>query len=804
MPSSSASASGTGRPAARPPRALRPATGALLIALVFIAPLAIGTVHEWTRTLVFALAAVLLALTLSERWLAHKRVPITTPFLALVVAVVATALQLVPLPAAVLRLLSPQADEVFTTTLGDYGVHALSLDPAGTWGELAKLSAYAAFFLSAVVYASRSGRRRQLVLAVAGAATLVALIGFAQAAVNSPKLLFVYEPISRGVNEVLVRGTFVNGNHFGALMCIGAPCALAIGLREPEWRAPAFAATIILNIAAVLSLSRAAMIATPLAQLITFGFERWQLRQGTRDGSTGRAFRAVLAVAVIGAIVVTAAVAASRVKPAINRTAAIELEDPFGDPRSKFYTWSSSAKMAMDYRWTGAGRGAYEQAFTQVYDRGGMVRFPWVENGYLQALTDWGVPVALLLLVLAVWSLLIALRRLDPDPLAAGALGAILALAVHEGADFAVELPGVALPALAILATLFSRRGSDPEPGRRMVATTPVWLLAPAIVLVVAFVALRTPRAEAAALELRRDLRDAKQPLAELLPRAEKVRAQHPADFYLHLIVAERLARERNPAAMVWLNDALYLNPSHPGPHLMAGELLSAGGHRQQALLEYRAAVALHPGPRLVWDRVAARWPEMDALLAATPQDDPRLLAQLGRWLVAHKRNADAELVYAKALVLDPHEVAVLQEMTRLALARHDAKAARAHAKVLVLLDDSPPTRLLLARTSLAEGDLASVAKQLDDVADRSPRTFEVELQLALAFSARGSRDLARSRLERLSWATAHGQRIKLHETAAEIERRAGNSHQYEWELEQANRLKKKDKYGREDADSGR
>jgi Tfp pilus assembly protein PilF len=803
MPTASSS-SATGRPAARAPSWLRPSAGVLLIALIFLAPLAIGTVHEWTRALVFALAAVLLALTLTERWLARKRVPITAPFIALCVAVVATALQLIPLPASVLRVLSPQADEVFSTTLGDYGAHALSLDPAGTWGELAKLAAYAAFFLSAVIYASRSGRRRQLMIAVAGAATLVALVGFAQAAVDSHKLLFVYEPISRGVNEVLVRGTFVNGNHFGALMCIGAPCALAIGLREPEWRVPAFAATIVLNVGAVLSLSRAAMITAPLAQLITFGFERWQQRQGARRGSTGSAFRVVLALAIVGAIGVTVAVAASRVKPALNRTAAIELEDPFGDPRSKFYTWTSSAAMAMDYRWTGAGRGAYEQAFTQVYDRGGMVRFPWVENGYLQALTDWGAPVALLLLVLAVWSLLIAMKRLDPDPLAAGALGAILALAVHEGADFAVELPGVALPALAILATLFSRRGSEPEPGRRMVATRPVWLLAPAAVLVVALIALRTPRAEAAALELRRDLRDGKQPIAELLPRAEQVRDEHPADFYLHLIVAERLAREHNPAAMAWLNDALYLNPSHPGPHLMAAELLSASGHRAQALLEYRAAVALHPGPRLVWDRVAARWPELDALLAATPQDDPRLLAQLGRWLVAHKRNEDAEAVFDKALVLDPHEVPVLQELTRLALVRNDAKAARAHAKVLAQLDDSPPTRLLLARTSLAEGDLAGVAKQLDDVIDRSPRTFEVELQLALAYSARGSRDLARSRLERLGWATSGPQRIKLHETAAEIERRAGNSHQYEWEMEQANRLKKKDKNVREDADPGR
>jgi tetratricopeptide (TPR) repeat protein len=542
------------------------------------------------------------------------------------------------------------------------------------------------------------------------------------------------------------------------------------------------------------------MITTPLAQLITFGLDRWQLRhQDARERASraaGIGIRLALGGLALAAMVAGVSVASTRLKTAVDLTAAVELERPFGDPRSKFYAWGSAAEMAMNYRWVGAGRGAYEQAFTQVYDRGGMARFPWVENGYLQSVTDWGVPVALSLLVLAGWSLLIALKRLEPDPLAAGALGAILALAVHEAADFSVELPGVGLPALAVLATLFARRSSESETGRRMLSPRLLWLTAPALVLVVALMAAFTPRAEAMAMDLRRELRDPQHALSELLPRAEAARRAHPADFYLHAIVAERLAREHHPLAMAWLNDAMFLNPSHPAPHLLAAELLAAAGHRSQALLEFKLAAVTAPTPMQVWDRVAQHYPDLSSLLATTTED-PKALVQLAGWLLRHKREQDATSVYERALTLSPHELVVLQELTRLALARRDAAAARRFLDLLLRLDQTVGSRLMAAKTSILEGDLDRAARELDDLGDQSQHRFDVEMELVVAYAKAGKRDRARQRLDRVTWASSRHQRVRLHETAAEIERQAGHQHQYEWEMEQASRLKRRTDDGR-------
>jgi len=168
----------TSRPPSRSAELARRAGGALVIALIFFAPFAIGTVHVWTRSAVFLASALACALVLGGRLAEGRDVIFPLPAVALLVAVLATALQLVPLPAAVLARIAPATHETFSVTLGDYRWHALSLDPPGTWHELAhssgpqqgaasggftelaKLGAYLAFFVAAVNRASRSERRR--------------------------------------------------------------------------------------------------------------------------------------------------------------------------------------------------------------------------------------------------------------------------------------------------------------------------------------------------------------------------------------------------------------------------------------------------------------------------------------------------------------------------------------------------------------------------------------------------------------------------------------------------------------------
>src|SRR5262250_3378160 len=131
--------------AAKGRSALSAAAGALVLAVVVAAPIAIGTVHASTRAVVGAACAAALLLVVVDRVRQGRSLPLPAPALALAVAVGATALQLVPLPQRLLAVLSPATDDLLSTTLGDYGAHALSLDPQGTAIELGKLAAYLAF-----------------------------------------------------------------------------------------------------------------------------------------------------------------------------------------------------------------------------------------------------------------------------------------------------------------------------------------------------------------------------------------------------------------------------------------------------------------------------------------------------------------------------------------------------------------------------------------------------------------------------------------------------------------------------------
>src|SRR5262249_28984822 len=193
---------------------------------------------------VFAGAAIMLAASVGERVRRRGSLVLPPPAVALAIAAAATALQLVPLPEGVLAALSPTTDEVLRAVLGDYGSHPLPRDPPGTVAELAKLAGYLAFFVAAVAVSTRSRGRRRIVVGVAALATVVAALALVEQATGTHKVLFFYTPNDDWAGKF--RGTFVNPNHFGALMALGAPCALWLGLVDTRLRKAAWIAVLVI------------------------------------------------------------------------------------------------------------------------------------------------------------------------------------------------------------------------------------------------------------------------------------------------------------------------------------------------------------------------------------------------------------------------------------------------------------------------------------------------------------------------------------------------------------------------------
>jgi Tfp pilus assembly protein PilF len=401
------------------------------------------------------------------------------------------------------------------------------------------------------------------------------------------------------------------------------------------------------------------------------------------------------------------------------------------------------------------------------------------------------VPVATLLVLLAGWAFLVAIRRLGEDPLAIGALAGLAALVVHDMVDFSVEVPGVALPALALASVLFSRRSSETEVGRRRIRVHEVYYLVPALLAAVVVAQWWFPSAGADGAELARRARDPSVSTARVLALGEEMRRRHPADYYIHAVVAERLARARHAETIGWLNDAIYLNPTYPATHLIAAEVLADAGRTRQALFEYKQAASGSRNPRDVWQLMLPRFSTRDDLVAACP-DGAAHLGLLAKWLGAKGRAADAEEVWAMALARDPTYLRAATELARLAVARGDAPLAATRVAALAAIDEGPATRVLKIKERILAGDLEAATRMIDAAAERTGEALDAEFAVVDALGKAGRNDDARQRLERLEkrWILDRTGRIRLHEARAEVERRAGNEHQYRWELEQRDRLK--------------
>ncbi|RMH42217.1 MAG: hypothetical protein D6689_08850 [Deltaproteobacteria bacterium] len=759
---------------------LRAGTSSILFSTLICAPLAIGGVHEGVRLALFVACAVGLFLLLAERRAAHKPFPVTVPLLALGVAVAATALHLVPLPRGLLALLSPQAAATLDATLDSWRAHAITLDPPATWHELAKLGAYLAFFAVASTYASRTYRRRRLIVAVAGVTTLVAVIGLLQAVAGTNKILFFYTPEQEWA--ALVRGTFVNPNHFGALMCLGAPCALVVGLRERRSRAWAFAATAVINVAGVLSLSRGALVGLVVGQALAFLLDRRQAKMRAVRPSRGTAW--ALGLAVVCGVGAALAVAGEKVGPQIEA-----LPGQIARNETKADVWAAALPLVANYPITGVGRGAFEQAFTRVSELAGRHRYPWIENIYLQTVVDWGVPIALVLCALAAWGLRLAVRRLANEPLAPGALAGLAALAVHEAVDFAIEIPGVAFPALAVLAVVFGHRLTDDVRGRHRAHARKVSFVVPVALLGASTIAFARPLADEDGARVRAIARDFGQPVERVLTTARAAASRHPASYFIFAVTAERLATEGHPETMRWLNRAIFLNPSYAPAHILAARVLARTGRKSQALLEYRLALRYAFYKRPVLEEIARIYPGIEDLVSATPHD-ARHLAMLGKWLRSKRRMADADRAYRELLSIAPTDVTALRSLVQLALQRRDAAAARRWVARLREQDRSPAAGRLEVRVHLLSGDASAAVRALDGL-DHTAETFALEIDVATALARSGNLDQARRLLDRATQLYQPGPKdlARIHLARAEIEARAGNPHQANWERQTARRL---------------
>ncbi len=451
----------TPRPSQSP---LRLAAEVCLLLAVVLSVALLGGALESAVVVASVLGCAALVLVLVDRGGTLSLPPLALlPLTAGAVALV----QLIPMPAGVLAHLSPASAELRDFALVPLGLtraRPVTLDAPATWGEVARALGVMASLVAAAELARSRRSRRRLALGIGLTGLGVALVGYGHQLANAHALfgLHTFEN-----TQLPFLTPFGNPNHLAGFLTLSTALLLGLAAEAPERPRTALylGFALLSGAAAFLSLSRGgifffvagqlAFVATLVLGRVPLG-SREEYRPGPRRG--GRERLLLITAAVLGVVALAGFLALDRLTDRLSTLDSVEKLR-----QSKVGLWPMFAQAATHVWPLGLGRGAFAVGFPRWQTEGAFYSFTNPENWLLQWAADFGLPVTIGLLALAVWATVRTLRR-DASALERAATCGLLALVLHDVFDFALELQACATAA-AVAAGLVSNRVLYPGAG---------------------------------------------------------------------------------------------------------------------------------------------------------------------------------------------------------------------------------------------------------------------------------------------------------------------------------------------------
>lgn len=488
-----------------------------LAALLFLAPLAIGGVHDWSSALLQIAASLLAA-----GWAVARPRDGSTP-IAFVVAAGALcgymALLTLPVPRGVIARTSPATEEIYRRTIDSIDGIAPPIEgPSGEAGRGGALTAEHARIVELAApsrswlpvewrpialypYAARADVRRYLTYglilwlaatlpfprlllgSIAVSGIFVALLALVQYVTWNGKILWTFVPYDTGLLEAQPRitGPFVNPSHFATSLAMALPAGAA--LLRSGWRrtvrsagaarAPALAALgvgLAVMIAALLgTASRGGIVGALLgAAVLWWGFSRSArddgIERGRPRGSAGARAKILRMASDWGPAALVAAIVLGGLLfagPRALRGLDQRLGDTFteNDLGFRLLLWKQTLPMVADFPFFGVGPRGWQEVFRRYESYPVVGRRPnHAHNDYLEWLAENGV--AGLLLTIAAAAAYVAWTRGNdsiPKTLRYGILAAITAVSWQATVDFSLRVPANAI-VLAVLLGLLANR----------------------------------------------------------------------------------------------------------------------------------------------------------------------------------------------------------------------------------------------------------------------------------------------------------------------------------------------------------
>jgi O-antigen ligase len=384
-------------------------------------------------------------------------------------------LQLVPLPPAVLRCVSPGSFSFYNDPLllPLVAWKPISVSPPDTLRGLAFLAGFSLLFLAVFRDMSESPWRRRLLLTVVGAGVTISVAAFLQAASPEPRKIW---GLWRPRWDWAVFGPYVNRSHFAGYLVLAAPLAIGFALEalsrlRSSWQRSRRGLLLLGEAEGTAAVRWAAAVMVVVAGLLAS-----QSRGGV--SAFAAATLVVLLLILVGRVLpLTARERRSTALAMLLLVAAglywiglggvISAFEVRGIQGSRLDLWRDMLPMVPRFPVFGVGWNAFATAYPWYQT---IWKTEWIgeaHNDYLQALLDGGVIGAALVASLLLVVFRGALARAPRSPLDLGIFGALLGFALHEIVDFNGQIPANAATAMA-LAALAVRPPVIPSPGTLM------------------------------------------------------------------------------------------------------------------------------------------------------------------------------------------------------------------------------------------------------------------------------------------------------------------------------------------------
>ena len=421
---------------------------------------------------------------------------------------------------------------------------------------------------------------------------------------------------------------------------------------------------------------------------------------------------------------------------------------------------STAGLVALRNPWLGVGRGAFSPVFQG--EMGTTNRYVHPENLLVQWFSEWGLPISIAvlgLITVAVWQ---ARHRIRRSWSRTGALVAVASLVVHDMVDFCLEMPGIAVVAIATLAatvldapTVASNPDSAPRGTTSRVRWSPI---ASVVVGAACILPLAAQQTGAGVEELEVELQDElargdRHHFASVLERGLSL---HPGEASLALLAGADAVRHMDPAAPRWLSRAMSLAPGWAAPHELAAWWLFKRGAVDQALLEVREGARLEPGRvKEVLCAILRAQPRIEAVSRAAPKG-PNGTVVLD--LSARCFSPDDSVVREIDELLanrDDQPTRVVRRRAQRALRRGDLDTASVLAESLFANEPTAAHGVLLARVQAARGRPREALAVLTQVSERGHASRDVYERQARLYASVGDHEGMQAALERVRGSAA-------------------------------------------------